>query len=342
MPRRTLCALASALSLFLAACGGSGSAPEEADTRTFVVDALSGSDSNPGDTVKPFATLTHALAAAGPGATIHVRPGLYDEAHGERFPLQLLLGQRVIGNADARGLGPQPTVIAGEGQTAYNVSATLLMAHGSWLVGFEIRGASNPSFHYGIVLHGVNAHVENNTFAGPMYGGVYAQHPAGSRIERNDFYTTAYGAYLTAAAGRLNVSHNRFHTPARGIRIDDADENVRIDANAFLGQNQIGVSVEAGRPRLRRNTFAAPYAVEVHGGAPDLGTPADPGRNDFSGTSRTVINHGGAATLPAVGNTWPGQAPAAGGQIQVGGAGTVVWGTEAEQRVSALSPFAAR
>lgn len=336
-------ALATAVALVLTACGGPGGA-EAPDPviQTYVVDAHEGSDANPGSTAEPFKTLTHALAAAGPGATLEVRPGLYDEAHGEQFPLRLRPGQRLLGNIDARGLGPVPTTIAGQGRTASGLPATLLMAHGAWLLGFEIRGASSPDFHYGIQLRGVNARIENNTFAGPMFGGVYAEHPTGTRIARNDFFTTAYGTHLTAAQGTVHVSHNRFHTPARGIRVENASENVQIHGNDFRGAHQVGVSVAGGSPRLRGNTFRSLYAVEVDGGAPNLGTPGDPGRNDFSGASGTPLRHTGPAAIPAVGNTWPSSRPAAGRDIQIVGSGAVIWGDGQGEHYGPPPPFASR
>lgn len=78
------------------------------------VDAAAGSDTASGDCAHPFATITHALAAASPGQAILVRPGTYDAAHGEVFPL--VIGERtaVIGDEAQRGgAGAAPTRIVG-------------------------------------------------------------------------------------------------------------------------------------------------------------------------------------------------------------------------------------
>lgn len=77
------------------------------------VDAAAGSDTASGDCAHPFATITRALSAAVPGQAILARPGTYDAARGEVFPL--VVGERValIGDEATRGTGPAPTRIAG-------------------------------------------------------------------------------------------------------------------------------------------------------------------------------------------------------------------------------------
>ena len=78
------------------------------------VDAAAGSDGASGDCAHPFATITHALSAAAPGQAIVVRPGTYDAAHGEVFPL--VVGERnaLLGDEINRGVHPTlPTRIAG-------------------------------------------------------------------------------------------------------------------------------------------------------------------------------------------------------------------------------------
>ncbi len=55
---------------------------------TYWVDAVHGSDSNDGtSTAAPFKTITKALSQSSPDGTVMIKPGLYDVANGETFPL---------------------------------------------------------------------------------------------------------------------------------------------------------------------------------------------------------------------------------------------------------------
>lgn len=79
-PGLPLAQLVVALALLLAACAGPAPAP------SLHVNPVSGSDANPGTLAEPLKTLTHALTLAGPGHTIHLATGTYDEASGEVWP----------------------------------------------------------------------------------------------------------------------------------------------------------------------------------------------------------------------------------------------------------------
>ncbi|HVE72727.1 MAG TPA: Ig-like domain-containing protein [Thermoanaerobaculia bacterium] len=56
------------------------------------VDVYRGNDANDGSFAAPLKTITAALAAVGPGATITVLPGIYTTATGETFPLPIPSG----------------------------------------------------------------------------------------------------------------------------------------------------------------------------------------------------------------------------------------------------------
>ncbi len=58
---------------------------------TYYVDAVNGSNSNDGtSTAEPFKTITKALSYSNAGGTVMIKPGVYDEANGETFPLVLV------------------------------------------------------------------------------------------------------------------------------------------------------------------------------------------------------------------------------------------------------------
>lgn len=349
--------LASLLSLFLllTACGGSGGGdlPPAPQATTFWVDAQAGDDLNPGTQALPFKSLTHAVAAAGAGTTIHAAPGLYDSANGEVFPIQLLDGQEVLGDVANRGLGQTPTTIAGEGTPAYNVDATLIMAEGSRLAGFEIGGATNPNFHWAVHVRHISATVEENTFAGPTYGGVYVEFSNGSTIAANDFHNTAYGAYLTGLPGAVTIDGNTFTSAALPIHMQATTLEVVVSGNTIMGNGQVGIQAWSGTaqitgntfnnpngytygaiysasatstPVIRQNVFLCQLAVRINDGDPDLGTASDPGGNDFTAVTGAAVRHDGAAAVDAIGNAWANTPPTNGGDIVINAGGTVVWG----------------
>ncbi|MDJ0976218.1 MAG: right-handed parallel beta-helix repeat-containing protein [Planctomycetota bacterium] len=340
----------------LAACGGSGggSLPPGPQAVEYWVDAQAGSDQAPGTQAQPFKTLTHAIKAAGPGTTIHALPGLYDSANGEVFPLELQEGQQLLGDIANRGLGQVPTTIAGEGATPHNVEGTLLMADSSRLAGFEIGGDQNPSFHHAVHVRHVSAEVEHNTFAGPTYGGVYAEFSGGSTIAHNDFHTYAYGAYLTGLPGGVTIASNTFTSSLLPIHMQAATLEVVVTDNYIVGSGQVGILVWSGTalitgntfnnpagytygairtatpsstPVIRFNTFICTLAVLITDGQPDLGTAMDPGGNVLSAVTGAAIQHEGSSAVSAIGNTWQNTPPTNGGDIVITGTGTVTWGT---------------
>ena len=72
-PPERLRGLALTLAFLLAAAGG-------AEATTFHVDAAKGDDKNPGDVaIAPLKTISRAARLAGPGDTVVVAPGIYDE-----------------------------------------------------------------------------------------------------------------------------------------------------------------------------------------------------------------------------------------------------------------------
>lgn len=75
---------------------------------------------------------------------------------------------------------------------------------------------------------------------------------------------------------------------------------------------------------IRSNTFSRGPALGVTGNSsPDMGTSVDPGLNDLTMISGTVIRHDGLGTVTAIGNDWPNEPPVA-GDIVITNTGSVV------------------
>ncbi len=115
-----------------------------------------GNDTNPGSSGQPFRTITRAYRVAGPGVTIHVLPGVYND-YSSGWGLHL----------GASGSASSPIVLRSEikggavidGQNASDRNEGIYL-DGSYNVidGFEIRGGPNG----GITIHGNGNQILNN------------------------------------------------------------------------------------------------------------------------------------------------------------------------------------
>ena len=88
--------------------------PAHADE--FWVDAAGGDDANSGGAPDDaWRTLSHALPSMphGQGHTLHVAPGLYEQAHGETFPITVWPGLTIVGDQ-----GRDVTIVDGDGASA--------------------------------------------------------------------------------------------------------------------------------------------------------------------------------------------------------------------------------
>jgi hypothetical protein len=331
----------------------------------YYVDASSGSDTNPGTFQAPFRTITFAVAAAGPDKVICIRPGTYDAALGEVFPIRLQQGQSLVGDTLNKGAGTTPTTIYGSGDadpapTNPDYLAVLVGADESSIMGLSI-GAPYAFATYGVYVVEATISVLDNTFISvptESYAGVLAIRNGASSIMRNEFLTVSYGVYSINSAGGMVVEDNLFETMSIPVNIAGATDNTLIRGNTFIGSGQVAVQVFDGAPVIENNMFNKPGGYATYGAircagssanatvrgntficargvgilnaaTPDLGSASVPGGNDFSGVTGPAIDHTGTGLVSAVGNTWASSPPVCGSEIVVTGAGSVIWGTEA-------------
>ena len=321
-------------------------------------DASAADDLGPGDAAHPFKTLTTAIAAAGAGKAVKARPGTYDAANGEMFPLRLSGGQILVGDPATRGSGSTATLVKGYGAVpeagGFPAEAALVGAAGSRVSGFALTADSPPNLTFLVLASPGTQTVSRNGFdpdAQATYGGVYVS--GAVLVEDNVFDTSSYGTYLYGASAGTVIRANRFLTVGFPVEMTNGD-GVLVEANQVTGNGQIGVSTQGGAPTIRGNTFdlstgytygaihpwhgspviranvfACARGVLVDDAQPDLGTAADPGENDFSAVTGTALLHMGTGLVTAVGNRWPHSPPTSsrGGatDIVVNRTGTATW-----------------
>jgi parallel beta-helix repeat protein len=185
---------------------------------TYFVDAAGGSDANPGSSTSPFKTIKRALAlATTAGQQVNVRPGTYNSANGEVFPLQIPAGVSLIGDEPNRGAGATPTTISGTvnvGANATIAGFTVNTAGGTGIVvntsGPTVRNNTVTGNFLGISLAGssnhlvvLNAIINNNPSSGAT--GLYNESTAASsgRAENNTVTGNPYGVYFYMPASDL-------------------------------------------------------------------------------------------------------------------------------------------
>ncbi len=310
------------------------------------VDAQMGDDDNDGSLDAPWATVTHAMSVVESGETVGVFPGLYDEAHGESFPIEVPAGVTLIGDPDDRGAGAQTTTISGTGVVEGDILAAIVPGVNTEIRGFTLVGATSL-LSFGVFVE-TNALLAQNTYAS-SYGGVRL---AGGdpRIERSTFETTSYGVYGCFGTGTIHDNH--FVTPALNIDLQGTGP-CTVSDNLIEGSGQLGIQNQGGDHVITGNTFDKPNgytygciltrgaslirnnvcdvdqgdAIRVlDGGSPNLGVPAEPGNNTLGHLNTVGVHALGAGSITARGNAWATPVPTCGVQIVSEGGANVWWG----------------
>ncbi len=293
------------------------------------VDATTGDDGNAGTSAKPWATITHAVSTANEGVTIHVAPGTYDAVAGEVFPIMLKARQKLIGDVSEKGAGATETHIIGDG--VYKLDqmdgAAVVGAEGARIAGFVIASATHPLFYVGVAVDSVVMEIDHNTFPAPTYAGIASNNGAGPNVHDNVFENADYGLFMDYSV-KAHVHHNDLSVASTGIRAQNATDCL-LEYNT-VRTSQIGIDVVSlGDPIVVRNNTFTPASAFVYGAivtcdktviirnntfmqgpalwvrftaTPDMGTATDPGGNDMTAITGTVIQHDGTLTATALGN----------------------------------------
>jgi nitrous oxidase accessory protein NosD len=341
----------AALVLAIAACSDDSSnpaGPPKPSTDRYV-NQTTGDDSNNGSQASPWATISYAVATADSEITIHVAAGTYNAASGETFPITLKYGQKLIGNVSNKGAGANPTLISGQGAYAlgFLVGTTVVGAQGARVAGFSIANETNQVSYAALSVDGVTMEVDHNTFPDLTYTGIAASNLANVEVHDNLFQNSSYGLVLDGS-GFVSVHDNTMEGGSYGVRVfgidslDVADNTISVGSGGIQGGfgasttirnntinktpgNYGGIICSSGTPVIRGNTFTGASALYVQDdGAPDAGTLADLGHNNFYAITAVTIQHTGTGTVMAVGNTWPHNPPTLGVDYTITGGGTVV------------------
>jgi hypothetical protein len=201
-----------------------------------VVDAGNGNDSSPGSAAAPFKTLTKALSVAVSGQQVNVRPGTYDAANGESFPLNVPGGVILLGDEATRGAGPPVTKISGSGPVG-GFAAAVVPSTGATIAGFTIttNGANNAM---GVEPSGSGVTIRNNTIVGSHIGVYVINNTTNHQILLNTITGNAsdgIGYIITSAGGK--AESNLLTGNAFGVEFDSPGGDMGGGAGGSVGNN---------------------------------------------------------------------------------------------------------
>ncbi|WP_017324179.1 DUF1565 domain-containing protein [Synechococcus sp. PCC 7336] len=215
------------------------------------VDPVSGTDAGTGALDSPYRSITLALAAAQPGDTIQLGPGIYSSDSGEIFPLEIGPDTLLRGDELTQGSG---IAIVGGGdylsRTWAKQNVTVVAGDRAQISGIAF---TNPNLRgTGIWIESGSPAILNNTFTHNNREGVFASGTAAPEVRNNLFVDNGgNGVSFTRESGGL-FEGNTIQRSGYGIAVSETASPV-IAGNS-IAENLSGVVVSGeARPVLREN-----------------------------------------------------------------------------------------
>lgn len=270
----------------------------------WTVDAVNGSDANPGTAGLPFKTITKALSAATAGSQVKVLPGTYDTVNGETFPIRVPPGVSLVGDEANRGAGSTPTRIVGCGGTAPHPAALFLGASAS-VAGFTIACSTGGNGdHSSIVLNAANPAVHENTINGTASNGIELVSGASAPvISMNVITGTFQGIYAASGSPGAKVENNSITGNFYGVVGAQLGLNLGDPSggNASVGNNVLSCSSASDVWVGSSGTVNASFDHWDHV-PPTQSTSSQSGFDIFNSSGLATINTGSATLAPTTCN----------------------------------------
>src|SRR6476469_5986400 len=217
---------------------------------TLYVNPATGSDSAVGSQSAPFKTIARAIARAASGTTIQLAPGTYSAASGEKFPLEIPSGVKVIGNEANKGRG---ILIQGSGKfvspTAGDQNITILLATNSELRGVTVTNLDSRGT--GVWIESTSPTLANCTFTQCKREGIFATGTANPAILDNIFMENSAAGIITAGTAKGAIRRNIFQKTGFGISLQ-AQSAPLIADNQIL-ENLSGIVLAGESQPILRN-----------------------------------------------------------------------------------------
>ena len=262
-----------------------------------------GNDSASGSQSAPLKTIARALQKATSATTIQLTLGTYSNTSGERFPLIVPSGVKLIGNEGTKGSG---IIILGSGRHSIPVWAVqnigIVLENGAELRGVTV--ANSASRGTAVWIDSTAPTVANNTFSNSAREGVFVSGTAKPLIEDNVFADNAANGISYTGNGKGEVLRNIFQRTGYGINISDGA--APLIANNRIANNRSGILIAGeARPVLRNNIIeknSQDGVTAIASALPDLGSSADPAGNVFRDNGQYDLQSTSTETIIAAGN----------------------------------------
>ncbi|MEG4114321.1 MULTISPECIES: DUF1565 domain-containing protein [unclassified Microcoleus] len=270
---------------------------------TLYVNPQTGSDAAAGTQSAPFKTIARAIARAASGSTIELAPGIYSAASGEKFPLEIPSGVKVIGNEANKGRG---ILIQGSGKfvspTAAEQNITILLATTSELRGVTVTNLDSRGT--GVWIESTSPTVANCTFTLCKGEGVFAAGTANPAILDNIFVENSSAGVIVAGTAKGAIRRNIFQKTGFGISLQAQSAPLIVDNQILENRSGIVLAGES-QPMLRKNRIeknTEDGLTAVGKSLPDIGTAQDLGGNIFQNNGELDLQNATEVKISAVGN----------------------------------------
>jgi parallel beta-helix repeat protein len=264
--------------------------------KTLDVDPGRGVDQPSGRPHLPYKTLTAALGAAQGSTLIRLATGSYSTTTGERFPLTLPEGVRVVGQEAAQGQG---VVIAGGGLGPGNTAIAVVMVAQSELRGVTVQNPQGVGIFIDSGAPSVVGCRLSQCRVGVQVGGAAQPLIANTLIESSGDRGLSFGD-----RARGEVQDCIVDRCGTGIYVGQTA--APLVHNSQCRNNQVGIQVAgSASPVLRSNRLLQNQTtglVVQDAGRPDLGQPDDPAGNIMRYNRQGDVRNDSRQGLVAVGN----------------------------------------
>jgi len=295
-------------------------------------------DNGNGSDSSPFKTIAQALEQVEPGSIIQLAAGTYSGESGEKFPLRLKPGVTLQGDSSSKGSN---IVIKGGGMymspTFARQDVAILGADEAVLVGITI---TNPNPRgYGLWIESCSPTVTDNTFTGSSHDGISVTGDSSPIVRNNRFIQNGANGITVYGISKPEIRANVFEQTGYGINV--AQRAAPLIVENQIINNRTGVVSQAfTKPVLRNNIIEGNRedgVVAIGNSQPNLGTPTEPGNNQFRQNGRYDINSSAVkrVTISAVGNQVA--ADRSIGNIDFAGTSDVASNSGVESRESVIS-----
>lgn len=180
-------------------------------------------------------------------AVIKVKPGVYNSSV-EDFPLVIRCENITL---ESTG-GPEVTIIKGERETGFNVTADHTMIRG-----FTISNFGNDWWEAGIRLNSRGNRITGNIINNNYYYGIYLRSSGNNIITNNTINNNEHGTRLSSSNNSIIANNTINNNRWDGIDLEFASSN-NIITNNIIGNSCLeGIELrESGNNSITNNTIS--------------------------------------------------------------------------------------